>query len=166
MATRAPQSMAGREIAIVLAGALGLKLEASIKLDDRVCESNLDFLTRDEFCALGLAEANGDANATVRAWMERRRRDFDRLKAAHVSLWNELLASLEGSAFVYVLHVEGLLLYTTLALGLPATALGRIQIPRRCTVHVTLFPDRDPLVSVQDSAAWSGRANHPFASYG
>jgi broad specificity phosphatase PhoE len=155
-----------RETARHLAIAADLDYSTTVELDRRVRESDLSYLGVDEFKALGEREAGREANATLAHWMANRPGDFEALQRDHIELWNEALRSLAGGSYLFVLHVEGILLFTALSLGLPPSAMGRLLLPRNCPVHVTLSPERDPIVCICDMETWKGIHSTPYAWYG
>jgi hypothetical protein len=155
-----------RETARYLAAGAGLDYSEIVEFDPRVRESDLSYLSADEFKVLGEREAAREINATLTHWMETQPDDFRALRDDHIELWNEALRSFTGGQYLFVLHVEGVLLLTALCLGLPASATGRLLLPRNCPVHITLSPERDPIVGICDFGTWQGIQSTPYARYG
>lgn len=155
-----------RETAQHLAAAAGLPPATTIQFDPRVRESDLSYLSIEEFKALGGREAAGERNATLLHWMARRPDDFQSLVRGYIQLWNETLGPVAGGSWLFVLHVEGILLLTAACLGMPPSAIGRLLVPRNCPVHISLAPDRDPIVCICDMETWKGIKATPFAWYG
>lgn len=154
------------EASRVIAGAAGNGRTLPVVTDSRLRESDLSYLTRKRFRALGRAEAQGDPNATIRDWIDQRPADFADLVAKHISFWNELVEANGGKKVAIVLHVEGLLLYPVLLLSSPPEKLACFHIPRAHPVHIRLFPDRPPLVSFGDESYWAKRPATLFGQYG
>jgi broad specificity phosphatase PhoE len=155
-----------RETARHLAAGAGLDHAAIVRLDSRVRESDLSYLGADQFRKLGDIEGAGEANAALLHWMTHRPDDFDALRRGHVELWNESLRSFAGGRYLFVLHVEGILLFTALSLGLASSAMHRLLVPRNCPVHISLAPNRDPIVCICDMETWMGVDASPYARYG
>ena len=133
--------------------------------DGRVGESDLSFLDPARFEELGSAEGEGNPNATLRVWLRECPDDFERIVRDHTALWNELVEPRAGGRLLLVLHVEGVLVLTALALGLPVREMQRLHVPRGCPVHVRLWPDADPTVSLHDEACWRSPPARPFGHY-
>lgn len=155
-----------RETARHLSAAAGLDHTAAIQFDPRVRESDLSYLSPDQFNNLGKREAAREPNAALLHWMANNPNDFVALQRDHIQLWNEALRSFAGGPYLFVLHVEGILLFTALCLGLSPSVMGRLLLPRNCPVHVTLTPDRDPIVCLCDMETWKGIHATPYAWYG
>jgi broad specificity phosphatase PhoE len=136
-----------------------------VNLDERICESDLSYLTRDRFEQLGNAEADGDPNATIRDWMEQCPGDFSALVSKHIEAWNNVVNANTGKRFAFVLHVEGFLLYPTLLFGLPPEKMACIHIPRAHPLHVRLYPAHLPLVSFGDEDYWRSKPLTIFGQY-
>jgi broad specificity phosphatase PhoE len=154
------------ETAKVLARSAGQRPPIPVITDTRIRESDLSYLTRRRFEALGKAEAAGDPNAAIRDWMTQRPVDFAELVRGHVDLWNEVVAANPSRKFVLVLHVEGLLLYAALLLGAPPRRMASLHVPRAHPIHVRLFPRQPPLVSFGDESHWASRPATIFGRYG
>jgi broad specificity phosphatase PhoE len=153
------------ETARLLARSAGGSATIPVVTDTRIRESDLSYLTRRRFLALGKTEAAGDANAGIRDWMEQRPDDFAKLVDAHVSLWNEVVVTNPSRKFALVLHVEGILLYAALLLGAPPGRIASLHIPRGHPLHVRLFPHQPPLVSLGDESHWQSRPSMIFGQY-
>lgn len=136
-----------------------------IRTDTRVRESNLSYLTRTRFEALGKLEAAGDPNAALRDWMDHSPDDFGSLVKGHADLWNDVLSEAAGKTFALVLHIEGFLLYPTLVMGSAPERMTSLHIPRDHPVHIRLWPDRDPVVSFGDENYWRALVPTIFGQY-
>lgn len=136
-----------------------------IYTDCRIRESDLSYLTRSRFRALGKTEAAGDPNATIRDWMQRCPKDFAGLVSNHIDVWNELLRTQAGKRFAMVLHVEGFLLYLTLLMGCHPQQIVSLHIPRAHPIHVRLWPSRPPVISFGDERYWKSGLPSIFAQY-
>jgi len=136
-----------------------------VRTDARVRESNLSYLTRARFEALGKLEAAGDPNAALRDWIDHSPDDFASLVKGHADLWNEVLSEAGGKNFALVLHIEGFLLYPTLAMGAAPERLTSLHIPRDHPVHIRLWPDRDPVISFGDENYWRALVPTIFGQY-
>jgi len=155
-----------RVTARFIAKAAGDEKPIPIILDDRICESDLSYLTRERFQQLGQAEKTGDPNATVRDWMEHCPKNFADLVSKHITVWNEILDNHTGQRFAYVLHVEGMLLYPALLLGLPPEKMACLHISRTHPIHVRLYSNRSPLLSLGDEEYWKNQPLTIFGQYG
>jgi hypothetical protein len=153
------------ETAQILATSIDKPGWIPVLTDQRICESDLSSLTRARFERLGEAEAGGDPNAAIRDWIEQRPDDVADLVSRHVGLWNETVLANAGKKFAMVLHVEGLLLYPVLLLGAAPTQMVSLHIPRAHPIHVRLFPDRPPLLSVGDETYWTSVPSSIFGQY-
>ncbi|HEX8166240.1 MAG TPA: hypothetical protein VF601_10690 [Beijerinckiaceae bacterium] len=153
-----------RETARHLAEAAGLDPASAILFDRRVRESDLSYLGSAEFEELGRREAAGEPNATLIHWIKNSPADFMSLVGDHVGLWNDALQRFAGTSFLFVLHVEGLLLLTALGLGLQPSSIGRLLLPRALCVRTVLAPDRPPTICIGPS--WEIAEAIPYASYG
>ncbi len=91
--------------------------DPEIILDQRVCESDLSYLTRDEWASLERV-GSADATAYVTHWISHNEKDVPRVVSRHQSLWKEALGA--ASNTLYVLHVEGMSLFTSWALSAEA----------------------------------------------
>ena len=158
--------IATRETARHLAAGAGLDYPGIVQFDPRVRESDLSYLSAAEFNGLGKKEGAGEANAALSHWMAHRPGDFENLRRDHVTLWNDALQSFGGGRYLFVPHVEGIVLLTALSLGLPPSSMGRLLLPRNCPVHISLAPDRDPIVCICDTESWKGTHATPYAWYG
>lgn len=154
-----------RETARIIAQEAGIAEQISIIFDNRICESNLSYLSKSHFKTLVISEHEGDPNAAIRNWMQNMPDDFDRLIANHLQLWNEMVIKHHGAKFLYVLHVEGILLYLTLLLGLQPTKMCSLHIARSNPIHVRLFPDKDPVISFMHTNPLIKCTDSVFNSY-
>ena len=133
--------------------------------DPRVRESDLSHLSRPRFDELSKQEREVDPSAAIRDWMQQRPEDFNDLVAGHIELWNQFLDAHAGKRFAFVLHVEGLLLYPLLLLGLQPEKITCLLVPRAHPVHVRLYAHRDPLLSFGDEDYWRVRPLTIFDQY-
>ena len=155
-----------RESARLIAEAAGIPLNpVEVVTDGRISESDLSYLSKARFKALGKAEAAGDPNAALRDWMNHQPDDFARLVEGHIELWNELMNRGTGKKFALVLHVEGFLLLSALALGCSPRGMVSMHIPRAHPVHIRLWPDRPPVVSFGDEVYWRTGNSSIYGQY-
>lgn len=119
---------------------------ATVMIDNRIRESRLTYLDRNRYSQLMCSIREGHVNAIVEDWINNHPAEFDDLVSAYVELWNDIIRSHEGQKTVVVVHLEGLLLFPSLLLGLDCRQMTKINVPRGIPLHI-LLSDEPPLIS-------------------
>lgn len=155
-----------RASAAVLSRCLSAGKPIEIAYDSRICESDLSFMDRELFDKLAMEESQGDVNATLRAWRSCAPEDFSKVVENHLSLWNEICANPVPQTQLFVLHVEGVLLFVAWALQLPILKIDALHIPRGVLLHIRIEPKRDPVVRFICNSTTNSDRTVPFSAYG
>ncbi len=154
-----------RETARIISEVAGVGKPISLVFDKRICEGKLSYMSKKHFKELVKIENEGDPNATIRDWISNSPEDFDNLVKMHIDTWNEQIKSYSGERIVFVLHVEGVLLYPTLLLSLKPKMMCCLQIPRSLPINIKLFPDKDPVIRFGITNYCSSLSKSIFSQY-